>query len=285
MTADIFAKNEFRDFTAYHELEKNETNEEFKKILAHLKEHEWGHYQFWLQFSKQKKHHVSNIHIIWWRFVRRVLGLTFLAKYLEHHEATSLAAYKTFLQTADPQTKKRIQQIIDDEAAHEQDIIGQIQEEKVAFMSSIVLGLNDGLIELTGALVGFSFALSTNRFIAASGLITGIAASMSMAASAYMQAKHEKGKDPKKASLYTGVAYVTVVTLLILPFLLLSSTWAALSVMGVIILIIISGMSFYSATLFERNFWKQWQEMFLFSVGIACVTFLLGSAIEWWINQ
>ncbi len=86
----------------------------------------------------------------------------------------------------------------------------------------VVLGLNDALIELTGALAGLTFALQNTRLIALAGLITGIAASFSMAASEYLSTKAERGgseTNPIKSAVYTGIAYILTVVLLVLPYL------------------------------------------------------------------
>ena len=50
----------------------------------------------------------------------------------------------------------------------------------------MVLGLNDALVELTGTLAGLTFALANARLVALAGIITGIAATLSMAASNYL---------------------------------------------------------------------------------------------------
>ena len=98
-------------------------------------------------------------------------------------------------------------------------------------MGSMVLGLNDALVELTGALAGFSLALQNTRIVALTGMITGIAASLSMAASEYLSTKSEKGgKNPVKASIYTGIAYVITVIALIMPFIFISQPLTALAV-------------------------------------------------------
>jgi len=74
----------------------------------------------------------------------------------------------------------------------------------------MVLGLNDALVELTGTLAGLTFALKNTRLIALSGLITGIAATLSMAASEYLSARTEQESSRAlKSSLYTGGAYVS----------------------------------------------------------------------------
>ncbi len=141
---------------------------------------------------------------------------------------------------------------------------------------SLVLGINDGLIELTGALVGFSFALRDPGLVALSGLITGVAASLSMAASAFMQARHEEGKDAPKAAIYTGLSYSGVVLFLVLPYLFLRNVrWALLIMLGVA-LVIIAVTTYFTSRMFNRRFLPEFAMMLVFSLGVATVAFLLG---------
>src|SRR5437016_1858109 len=95
-------------------------------------------------------------------------------------------------------------------------------------MASVALGVNDGVIELTGALTGFTFALKEHHLVALSGLITGIAAALSMAASAFMQARHEEEKDAVSAAVITGISYLIVVLLLVAPYFIFAEALSAL---------------------------------------------------------
>ena len=52
-------------------------------------------------------------------------------------------------------------------------------DEERDYSSSVVLGISDALIELTGILAGLTFALQDMELIALSGLVTGVAASVS----------------------------------------------------------------------------------------------------------
>ena len=282
MTPDQFAENEYRDYVTYRELATIETVPEFKRILEELVQHEQEHYRFWLQFSSVKTHRVGAIEIAWLKFIRKVLGLTFTAKLLEQHEHEAIHDYTAFLANAQDAVKTTLQEIIGHETHHERELIGQIREGRVQFLGSIVLGINDGLIELTGALTGFTFALGQHLHVALLGLVTGVAASLSMAASAYQQARHEEGKDARKAGLYTGLSYFIVVLLLILPFFLIPNVYAALGVMFAVILVLITAFSYYAAVLFERNFRRQFLEMLLFSLGVAAAAFILGSLVRVW---
>lgn len=154
--------------------------------------------------------------------------------------------------------------------------IHDIKKEWEVFFSNIVLGFNDALIEITGALVGFSFALREPSIVAVAGLVTGVSASLSMAASAYQQARYEKGRNPMKAALFTGVSYFIIALLLVLPFVFTGSVTAALSVMAVLALCMIAGISLYSARRLKRRYTAQFLEMCALSLGVAAVTFLIG---------
>lgn len=275
-----FLRHEYLDMVTYRELAKIETVPHFKRILEALTAHEVEDCEFWRELSSVKEVRVSPLTIFALKLMRRVLGLTFTAKFLERHERDAVQRYTAFAQQAPAQLRGRLQEIITHETHHEQELIAQIQEERVRFLSSIVLGVNDGLIELTGVLVGFAFALRNHLVVALLGSVTGIAASLSMAASAYMQARHEEGKEPKKAGLYTGGAYLVVVVLLVSPHAFISNVYLAVGVMLGVILLLILSLSFYSAVLFDRDFTRQAGEMLLLSLGVAGITFLLGSFVR-----
>lgn len=281
MTPAQFAYDELKDYTVYSAILKTETNPDFRRILTKLTEHERQHYQFWLTVSQQKELRIHPLIVLYYTFIRRVLGLTFMAKFMEHHERNAIKHYSDILERIDDNLKGRVREIIEHEQNHEWELINQINEEKVKFTGSIILGLNDGLIELTGALVGFSFAFASAPLVALTGFITGIAASMSMASSAYLQARHEKGKNPKKAAAYTGVSYLVIVLLLIAPFLFASDLILSLALLAVIVLAIIAALSFYTSILFDRKFKNQFGEIFTFSIGVAFVSFLIGSAFRY----
>jgi len=275
--AEHFAYNQYRDWVIYTVLADRESNAEFKRILEELIGHELEDYRFWLDLSPRKNFRVGAPIRLAYRVVRRLFGLTFTAKLLERREKQMIAAYRGLLdEVSDGRIRAAITRILEHENLHESRLIGQVREQKIEFLSSMVLGANDGLIELTGALVGFSFAFRRTAVVALAGAITGIAATLSMSASAFMQARHEEGKDPLKAAAYTGCAYLTVVALLILPYALIGSLFPAMAVMAAAVLAIIAGASFYSAVILERRFASQMTQMALFSIGVAAVAFLLG---------
>jgi VIT1/CCC1 family predicted Fe2+/Mn2+ transporter len=280
MHPNDFARDEYRSSKLYAALAVMETEAEFKHILETIAGQEESHHKFWLAHATVKEFSLSPFAIPLAYVMRKIFGLTFTLKFLERGEDDAIDQYRAYLSVASPEIAKRLQQIIADEESHEQEFLGRIKEDRVDLLGNIVLGLNDGLIELTGALVGFASAFANPRLVALAGSITGISATLSMAASAYMQARAENRADARKRGVSTGIAYLLVVTILVLPFLLFPAIRTSLAVMATAIVIIVSGISYYAAVIFERSFFAQAREMFIFSIGVAFIAFCIGTLVR-----
>lgn len=205
--------------------------------------------------------------------VARLFGLSFGLRLMERGESMAADAYGKL--AADFPT---FQQIAEDEQRHEIALLGMLDDERLSYMGSVVLGLNDALVELTGALAGFTFALSNGRLIAITGLITGLSASMSMAASGYLSAREENdpAKPPLKSALYTGGAYVIAVALLVLPYFLVSSVGLALGLTLTTAFLIIAVFNYYISVARDESFWPRFLEMAALSGGVALISFFIG---------
>lgn len=70
--------------------------------------------------------------------------------------------------------------IVRDVNEHANALIDLLDEERLGYVGSIVLGLNDALLALSGAVAGLTFALQNTRLVALAGLISGVAAALSM---------------------------------------------------------------------------------------------------------
>jgi len=279
MTPERLAQHEYLAHVIYRALAARESNPAFQQVLMELAGHEREHYQFWLTFTPQTHTSVSSLTVWFFVSLRKAFGLTFTAKLLERRAAEIKQESKDFFTSVkDPARQARIAAFIKQEDEDELRLLSHIREELVDFVGNIVLGLNDGLIELTGALTGFTFALNNHLSVALAGTITGVSAALSMAASAYMQARHdpERISEAKRAGVYTGVAYAVVVILLIFPFFVFSNVYIALATMFFCITLIILGISFYTSVLFDRHFLPQAREMAFFSLGVATIAFLVG---------
>jgi len=140
----------------------------------------------------------------------------------------------------------------------------------------MVLGLNDALVEFTGALAGLTFALQDTKLIGISGLVMGVAASLSMAASEYLSRRSEGIGDPSKGALYTGIAYIITVILMIAPFLIFPDPYIALLSMLGVAIIVIGLFSSFVAVVKDQSTKRMFLEMLLISLGVAIVSFLVG---------
>ena len=207
-------------------------------------------------------------------FTARVFGLTFGLKLMEKGEIRAGDMYRS-LGSVIPDFK----QIATDEDEHEAALLSLLDDERLNYMGAIVLGLNDALVELTGALAGFTFALSGSRLIAMTGLITGLAAAMSMAASAFLQARADSGsseRHPGKTACYTGIAYSATVFVLILPYLLIPNVHVALALMLLSALVIIALFNYYLSVAKDMPFRRSFLEMAGLSTGVAAISFCIG---------
>ena len=269
-----FQLNEITEHAIYMNLSRKEKNDSNRKLLEQIANEEKSHYGFWKQFTNEEIK-PNSLKVFLYVWIARILGITFAIKLMENGEAKAQMAYAAVLLQI-PDAKK----IIEDEDAHEQKLIGLIHEERLSYVGSIVLGLNDALVELTGALAGLSFGFQKTKLIAFAGLITGIAAGFSMAAAEYLSQKHEDGEHPFKSAIYTGVAYFITVALLIIPYLFIEQYLVCLVITLVIAILIILFFNYYISIAKDLPFKRRFIEMAAISLGVSAITFGISVLIK-----
>ena len=206
------------------------------------------------------------------KMLARILGFTFAVKLMENGEEGAQEEYA--LIAAEVEESRAIRQ---QEEEHEKALLDMLDEERLQYVGSMVLGLNDALVELTGSLAGFTFAMQNTNLIALSGLIIGISATFSMASSEFLAARSEGRTDALKSCSYTGIAYLITVILLILPYLLfgISQFIPALICMLLIVVLIIAGFTYYTSVAQDEPFGSRFAEMALISIGVAVISFFV----------
>lgn len=268
-------KNEITEYYIYTRIARRLKNERDREILKKIATQEKAHAEIWGKYTGVKVK-PSKIKIFFYRLLSALLGYTFTLKILERGEDKAQKNYSVLIGEI-PEAEK----IIKEESEHEHELISMLNEERLNYVGSIVLGLNDALVELSGALAGLSFALSDSRIISLTGLITGIAASLSMAASEYLSAKAEGRENPLKSALYTGVAYIITVGILILPFILFADNRRlALGVMLFSMIFIIFVFNFYISVAKDLSFKKRFFQMSAISLGVALISFAIGLLVK-----
>ena len=270
-----FQRNEYTESIVYDRLASIEKNTSNSKVLRLISAEEKAHYY------TLKKYTNTEVKPNRWRITKyywlaRILGITFAIKLMESSENSAHQDYARYTECED------LQRLSCEEEIHEEKLIGLINEERLEYMGSVVLGLNDALVEFTGALAGFTLALSDHKLIALTGSITGIAAALSMASSEYLSTKSEgdKSKHPAKAAIYTGIAYIITVVALVTPFILISNVLIALGVMLAMALIIIALFNYYYSVARGESFRKRFMEMAVLSFSVAGISFLIGYALK-----
>jgi len=269
-----FQENEITEHIIYARLSRVEKDVKNREVLERISADEYRHYHFWKGITgTEVKPNRWKIFKYYW--ISRLFGITFGLKLMEKGEEGAEAAYEKILPII-PEAEA----VYQDEESHENTLMGMIEEERLQYVGSVVLGLNDALVELTGTLAGLTFALNNNRLVALAGLVTGIAASFSMAASEYLSTKAESNhQHALKSAIYTGIAYVFTVLCLILPYFILSSPFGSLgATLGMAVLIIYL-FNYYVSVSRGMDFRKRFVEMLVISLGVAALSFLVGRGL------
>lgn len=279
----MLLKAQVDEITEYHiylglaACEKDPSN---RKVLERMAADEMEHYEHWRKHTG-KSVKPSMLRVRLFRFMAAFFGLTFTVKMMEKGELLAQRNYGNIGKSL-PEAIR----IMREEKEHESELLRMLDEERLRYAGSIVLGLNDALVELTGALAGLTLALQNSRLIAVTGLITGIAASLSMSASEYLSTRTEEGhgRQAGKAALYTGIAYVLTVALLITPFLTLDNPFLSLGISLGFALLIILLFTFYLSVAKEVPFTVRFLEMAGLSLSVAAVSFGIGYLVKHFMN-
>ncbi len=269
-------RNELTEHIIYTKLANSSKNPHNKKILLEIGKDELKHHNFWQSITKQKVK-PKRIKIIYYTFISKIFGLAFGLKLMESGEENAQEFYEKLIPKY-PQVKE----IVKEEEKHEKSLVRILEDEKLNYAGSIVLGLNDALVELTGTLTGLSMAFQSTLSIGISGLIMGIAASLSMAASGFLSSQENNSKElsAKKSAIYTGFAYIITVLLLTAPYFLFDSVKYALITMLLLTLVIISSYTFYISVAKEVSFKERFIQMTLISLGVTLISFSVGFLIK-----
>jgi len=268
-------KTEITEHIIYRKLSRSTKDARNKEVLLRISQDELRHYNLWREYTKNIER--PNWIKVWaYYLVSRIFGLTFGIKLMEYGEG---AAEDNYRKMAD--IVPRALEIAKEEDEHEKQLIRMIDEERLNYVGSIIRGLNDALVELTGALAGLTFALQDPRLTATAGLITGIAASLSMGGTEYLASKSEENNQvPLKSALYTTITYIFTVLFLVFPYLLFSNINISLGIMILNAIIVIIIFNFYISVAKDLSFWKRFSEMALLSLGIAVISFAIGLAVR-----
>ncbi len=268
----------------YRRLAKKQKNPSNKKILLQIAEEEGRHEAILAEATGQ------TVKPMMWKVwlhsqMAWIFGLTFAVKMLERVERDASTEYR----------KLGYDDLADEEDSHEERLIGLLEEGRLDYIGSVVLGMSDALIELTGALAGLTFAFADLKLVALAGLVTGIAAAFSMGASEYLSTRSEKkDTNPLTAAFFTWIAYLLTVFLLVAPYLIISPDTApvyglephvlALVCTLIIGIVVIASFNFYVSVVEEVSFLHRFSEMAGLLFVVSLISFGIGIALSNWMG-
>lgn len=271
----VFQKNEITEHYIYKYLSGRVSGVKNRRILSQIADDEMRHYNVWKTYTRRDIA-PSRLKVWLYTFVSMLFGFTFGIKLMEKSEQNAHNTYNRM-----PGAFKEINGIIRDEEEHEQALITLLDEDRLKYTGSIVLGLNDALVELMGVLAGLSFALQNTSLVALTASITGFAAALSMASSEYLSTKSEPGgKNPLKAAIYTGFAYILTVLVLVAPYLFFTDLYLCLGMAFAASICIIGFFNFYIAVAQDVPFKSRFFEMVGLSFTVAALSFAAGYGIR-----
>lgn len=270
-----FQQNEITEYHIYQNIANRMEDEKNAQVLKEIAEDEQKHYDDWRKYT-QEDVKPNRWKVFKYNLISRFFGFTFSINLMESGEVNAQENYEE-MRAYIPEIDKWIQ----DENQHEEALIEMLDEERLQYAGSVVLGLNDALVELTGALAGLTLALRDVKLIALTGLITGVAASLSMAASEYLATRSvETEKHPVRAAIYTGIAYISTVTILITPYLLFENYFLDLALSLISGVIIIAIFNYYISVAKKESFKERFLEMAGLSLSVAAFSFGIGYLIR-----
>jgi vacuolar iron transporter family protein len=275
----VFQRNEITEYHIYSKIAAFTPEPGNRDVLLRIADEEMGHYRIWQRHTGQEIG-PDRLRVLYYTLAARILGMTFAIKLMEGVEQRAQRADQALIELV-----PEMPQMLANEESHERTLIALLDEVRLRYIGSVVLGLNDALIEFTGMLAGLTFAIQNAKIIAVAGLITGVAASLSMGASEYMSQRSDNSTtDPFRAALYTGLTYILTVALLILPFLLTDNPYSSLvfSLAGAVVIIFL--FTFYISVAKDLPFRRRFYEMAAVCLGIAAVSFVIGLAIRVFLN-
>ena len=155
-----------------------------------------------------------------------------------------------------------------------------MKEKFLLYAGSVVLGLSDAVVSITGALAGLSWSFHDSRVIGFAGAVIGISAALSMGASEYLSEKEDNIRSPLMAGLFTGGSYLVAAIVLVLPYFLITNPITAFSASAVVAVAIVAWYAWYVSKHKEGSFNQRFFTMIGVCLFVGVLSFLFAGAFQ-----
>jgi vacuolar iron transporter family protein len=188
--------DELFDLSLYQSL-RDVASGELRDILDELIPIEEHHFAFWQDFFDL---HVKaldlgrRLKLVLLVSICRLLGAPAIHLVLEAIEVYGVRKYvRVWSEYGDGPLGAAVRTILDDEFKHEDEVVTAASERQInpERVRDIFLGLNDGLVEILGAVSGFFAAFGNSAAVLVAGLTVAVAGALSMAAGAWVAVSSE----------------------------------------------------------------------------------------------
>ncbi len=273
--------DELFDLTLYRSLHRA-APADLRAVLDQLIPIETRHYGFWQEFFGlpiAKLDLPRRVKLALLVGVARVLGAPAIHLILEAIEVYGVRKYlAVWRQYEGGPLGQAVRGILEDEFKHEDAVVMAESERQVnpQRIRDIFLGLNDGLVEILGAVSGFFGAFANATTVLVAGMMVGVAGALSMGAGAYLagsseaevrdtevrrrrflgesDAAEDHGDTPLASGVRVGVSYVIGAVVPVLPVLFGARTLLpSLVVAGGVIVIVSAILAFLSGMDVKRR--------------------------------
>jgi vacuolar iron transporter family protein len=275
------AKDEMTDYTTYRHLAASEKSQSNREMFEKLSAMEHKHYDLWMRY-RPKGSEVgpkrATVYLV--LFLRRLFGASFAIKYLERREASTVGKYEALKSSVPPEDQAEFQSMIEDEKGHETAFADIVAGTYVKYISFIVLGLADALVEIAGIHAGSLGIYDSTELTGLAGIVAGAAASLAMASAAFAQAKQGFEGSPVLAAGYTGGSYFVAAVALATPYFLTKAMLNAISLSLVFGLTMIAFVTWYNSVISGGRFMKDFSELAGVMLGATFALYIFGNVIR-----
>ena len=253
-----------------------------RAILDQLIPIETRHHAFWQEFFK-----LDLPRLDWGRRLKlwlmvgvaRLFGAPAIHLILEAIEVFGVRKYLTVWRRYEHgPLGSAVREVLEDEFKHEDAVVMAEGERQISpqRVRDIFLGLNDGLVEILGAVSGFFGAFANATTVLVAGVMVGVAGALSMGAGAYLAGSSEaevRGTDarrrrflgepepptdpsdtPIRSGMRVGLSYVVGAVVPVLPVAFGARTLLpSLIVAGVVIVLVSTVLAFLSGMVVRRR--------------------------------
>ena len=274
--------DELFDLSLYRALHQIAADNDSRATLEELVKVEAQHLAFWQKFFGQQLDRLNGgrrIKLHAMLIACRLLGTTGIHLVLEAIEVHGVRKYLALWQDYQHQPLgEALRGILMDEFKHEDVLVTALTQRKINAenIRNIFLGLNDGLVEILGAVSGFFGAFASTATVLIAACTTAVAGALSMGAGAFLALNSEKevksteaarkrflgeaanGADmeeqPISSALVVGSAYLAGAVVPVMPVLFgaTNAFWSIVAA-GLMVIVVSAILSFLSGMDIRRR--------------------------------